>query len=91
MGWVDMTQRFEIGTEEFNIFVTNLRERLENIPLDATQRAEANADLSTVEAQAQSPAPKSDVIRACMVSLQTILSNAADAPFAIATVSLASY
>jgi hypothetical protein len=87
-----MTQRFGIeNEEEFKNLATNLRIRIEQIPLDETRRVEANADLSTIEAQIRSPDPKTNVLRACMVSLRTILDDRPRGPLTIATISLIRY
>lgn len=86
-----MTQRLGIETREFKNFVANSRTRIEQVLLDETQRVEANADLSTIEVQIESPDSKTNVIRACMVSLQTILDNVPGNPFKNATLSLISY
>jgi len=86
-----MTQRFGIETEEFKNLVADLRRRIEQIPLDETQRVEANADLSTIGAQIQSPDPKHSVIRACMVSLQNILNDMPLEPSTAATLALVSF
>ena len=61
-----MAPRFEIESEQFKNLVSDLRRRVERIPLDETHNFEANAELSTIEAQVQSPDPKhnDDALRA---------------------------
>jgi hypothetical protein len=72
-----INQHFDMHAEEFKTFVGSLRETIEQITLKDRDRAQANADLSTVEAQISSPKPKRSIVSECMTSIRTILENAA--------------
>jgi hypothetical protein len=72
-----INQHFDIRSEEFKNFVSGLRNTLAQVTLSDSDRDQASADLSTVEAQIGSPKPKHSVVRECMISVRTILENAA--------------
>jgi truncated hemoglobin YjbI len=57
-------------------FVQAMRETLDSLALDPEYRREAEAELSTVESQAESPKPKPTIIREGLESLRRILENA---------------
>jgi hypothetical protein len=82
-----INQHFDMRSEEFKNFVGNLRTMLAQVTLADADRTQANADLSTVEAQIASPKPKHSVVRECMMSVRTILENAAGSLIATGAIS----
>ncbi len=57
---------------------SDLRARLPDMQMSDRTRAEAEADLKSLEAQLESPYPKQAIIRECLVSLRAILEDAAN-------------
>jgi hypothetical protein len=57
-------------------FVQTIRQTLDALALDPEHRREAEAELSTVESQIESPKPKSSIIREGLGSLWRILEGA---------------
>jgi hypothetical protein len=57
--------------------ISKLREALPSLPISDSERAEAESDASTLQAQLASPKPKSGVIRETLISLRHVLEHAA--------------
>jgi hypothetical protein len=72
-----INQQFDMQGQDFKNFLTDLRSKLSEVPLPVGDRAQANADLNSVEAQIAAPRPKYAVIRECILSIRTILEIAA--------------
>lgn len=72
-----INQTFDIKSQEFTNFVTNLRELVAGANLSVAQRSEVDADFSTIDAQMKSPNPKPGIIRASLESVKAILENSA--------------
>lgn len=72
-----ISQSFDLKSQEFQRFLADLREMVNGVTLDEVERSQIDADLTTAEAQVNSPKPKHSVIRECMISVRAVLENAA--------------
>jgi hypothetical protein len=66
-----------IDSETISTFINEFNNKLPELQLDVENQKEAEADISTVEAQLKSPKPKHSIISECLKSLRSILENAA--------------
>ena len=74
------TQKMSITQNQLDAvrdFVALLKTRLSDIPLDSDSKAEAGAEIATVEAQLQSSRPKHGILSQSLQSIRTILEGAA--------------
>jgi len=58
-------------------FIDTFRARLPDLDLDRETEAQAQADLASLEAQVDSPNPRTLILRECLYSLRAILEDAA--------------
>ena len=87
---IGVNKRFAVESPDFKDYIANIRNRMDRINLSETQRAEANSDLTMIEAQILSGDPNSRAVRACMISLSKVLEGISNDPYATATLSLVS-
>lgn len=79
-GTRDSTQKMSVSQNQLDSvrdFVALFRTRLPDIPLDGDSKAEADAEIATVEAQLQSSRPKHGILTQSLQSIRTILEGAA--------------
>ncbi|WP_186057545.1 hypothetical protein [Burkholderia gladioli] len=67
----------EVDVEAVSKLMQSLRQSLDDFTLNSDQRAEIEADITTVSAQAASPKPRFAVIKEAMHSMRSVLENAA--------------
>jgi hypothetical protein len=72
-----ITQNTNVLGPEFKDFLAELKAKLPSLPLPAENIAAAQADITAVEAQLQSPRPRTSLIHECMNSVRSILEIAA--------------
>lgn len=65
-----------VDPEALRVFLRDLRCRLDDLQLEPETRAEAAAEIETVEAQLQSPKPKAGIVREGLRSLRAIIESA---------------
>ena len=58
-------------------FIQTLKGKLSELKLDSDKQGEAEAEISSIEAQIRSPHPKPAIINECLSSLRSILEGAA--------------
>jgi AbiTii len=78
-GTTDSTQVFieaPLNLEAITKLTSDLRTHLDSLNLPQETRAEVEADLSTIEAQKNSPKPRFPIIRAALRSLKSVLEHA---------------
>lgn len=61
--------------QETSEFIELLKSHLSKLPLETEDRAEAEAEMATVQSQLSSPRPKSNIIRASIETIKNILEN----------------
>jgi len=74
------TQKLAITQNQLDAvrdFVALFKARLSEIPLDGDSKAEAGAEIATLDAQLQSSRPKPGILRESLQSIRTILEGAA--------------
>lgn len=73
---VQVSATFEFKADTLRAIVDAVRAQLDNLSLPAASRAEAEAEIETLDAQLRSPKPKGAIVREGLRSLRTILENA---------------
>jgi hypothetical protein len=74
------TQNQEINQNDLDAIQTlvgTLKEKIPDIPFDEDQRAEAEAELQTVEAQIKSSKPKVSILRESLTTLRNLIEGVA--------------
>jgi hypothetical protein len=69
--------QFQVDIGKLQAFTRHFRENLPRLELSARDKAESEADLATLEAQAVSGRPKISIVRESLQSLRNILEGAA--------------
>lgn len=77
-------------TDELRELVKSMTDKIDELHLLENDEKLYLADLRTIEAQIDSPRPKSDVIGSCLRSLKNILENAAGSAAAVGLIKLIS-
>lgn len=73
---IQVSATFEFDAAAILQFVQSLRHEMGSLGLADVQQQEAEADLRTVEAQLESPKPKSSIVRTGLQSIRRILEGA---------------
>jgi hypothetical protein len=66
-----------LNRDEVTAFLGDLRQSIDRLGLDGEAREEVAAEIRTVEAQLESPRPKSTIVRESLGSVRRILEGAA--------------
>jgi hypothetical protein len=72
-----ISQKFDIGSEDFVEFVKELREMMTGMALTNAQRTDTDAQFVVLDSELKSATPRSGVIKSALQSLRTIFENAA--------------
>lgn len=70
------TQQMGMNTQAIAAFTEAIRAAMEELRLSKESQAELEAEITTIQAQLNSPKPKGGVVRACLTSAKTILEGA---------------
>lgn len=77
VGTTGSTQTMGVSPDDLRTLVFHIRAIVEALMLEPDEAAEIEADLRTVEAQADSPKPKSGIVREALSSTRTVLEGVA--------------
>ncbi len=86
-GTIDSSQKMDLSTVELQSiarFIGEFKNKLPELQLEKDAKQEADAEISTLEAQLRSPKPKSNIIRECLATIKVILENVASQVLATA-------
>jgi hypothetical protein len=77
-----ITINFDAKSAEFGTLVQNIKTKIPALGLDPVRTQELASDVTTIETQIASPAPKRSIITECLSSIRTILEGAAGSALA---------
>jgi hypothetical protein len=73
---VQVSASINIDPEGIKSFIMNLRKVLDSLQITNEQKSEVNAEIQTLEAQVNSPKPKTSIVSESMASIRRILEGA---------------